>query len=676
MDDRLPDLNAEWLEADGLGGFASGTVGGFRTRRYHAVLLSARRPPTDRFVLVNGFDAWIETPTGTWPISTQRYLPGVDSPDGATRLESFAIEPWPCWVWRLPDGILIRQELFVRHERSATVLNWSLLSGPDAIRLHVRLFLSGRDYHSLQHENPVFNFAAVRTGQSLTWRSYPDVPAIQAVSDGEYSTDTVWYRHFEYVAECDRGLDHVEDLAAPGVFTWNFTTVRPAVLVLAAEEHSFEPPTTPGEVQSLSEQLRIAETERRAQFDSPLLRAADSYIVRRDTGRTIIAGYPWFTDWGRDTFIALRGLCLATGRLDDAGRMLAAWAQHVSEGMLPNRFPDRGEAPEFNSVDASLWYIIAAHEYLTLDDAVPADRRRAIEGAILSILGGYANGTRFGIRADTDGLLSAGVPGVQLTWMDAKVGDWVVTPRIGKPVEVQALWLNALAIGAQLGPRWEALYDIGCSAFRERFWNSETGGLYDVIDVDHHSGAVDATLRPNQILSIGGLPQALIEGDQARRIVDLVEQTLWTPMGLRSLAPGEPGYAAHYRGGVRERDGAYHQGTVWPWLIGPFVEAWIRVRGQTAASLAEAEQRFIAPLEAHLAHAGLGHVSEIADAEPPHTAGGCAFQAWSLGELLRLKQCVLKAGAPETPFSEKVRQYRAGADASNLKSSLTAVLPE
>jgi predicted glycogen debranching enzyme len=347
-----------------------------------------------------------------------------------------------------------------------------------------------------------------------------------------------------------------------------------------------------------------------------------------------VAGYPWFTDWGRDTFIALRGLCLAGERLDDARRILLAWAGAVSQGMLPNRFPDHGEAPEYNAVDASLWYAVAVHEYLATEHAGAADAQ-VLRDAVEAILDGYGAGTRFGIRADADGLLAAGAPGVQLTWMDARVGDWVVTPRIGKPVEVQALWLNALWIAARWAERFAAPLARGRAAFAARFWNPARGCLFDVVDVNHQPDTADPTLRPNQILAVGGLPLALVDGERARRIVDLVEAELLTPLGLRSLAPGEPGYAGRYEGDGPSRDSRYHQGTVWPWLIGPFVDAWVRVRGDSASARQEARQRFLRPLLAHLDEAGLGHVSEIADGDPPHRPRGCPFQAWSVGELLR-----------------------------------------
>jgi predicted glycogen debranching enzyme len=307
--------------------------------------------------------------------------------------------------------------------------------------------------------------------------------------------------------------------------------------------------------------------------------------------------------------------------------------------MLPNRFSDRGEPPEYNSVDAALWYVIAVHELLARAEVEPAAHARLTD-AVAAILDGYARGTRHGIHLDDDGLLAAGAPGLQLTWMDAKVGDRVITPRIGKPVEVQALWLNALHLGGAGSARWAPVLARGRATFAARFWNAATGCLHDVVDVDHRPGVVDATIRPNQILAVGGLPLALLDEERARAVVDVVEARLWTPLGLRSLAPGEPGYVPHYEGGVAERDGAYHQGTAWPWLLGPFVDAWLRVHGDTPARRQEARARFLAPLLAHLDEAGLGHVSEIADAEPPHTPRGCPFQAWSVGEALRIVERV------------------------------------
>jgi predicted glycogen debranching enzyme len=363
-----------------------------------------------------------------------------------------------------------------------------------------------------------------------------------------------------------------------------------------------------------------------------------------------VAGYPWFLDWGRDSFIALRGLCLATGRVDEAGDILEEWTHAVSGGMLPNRFPDRAEEePEFNSVDASLWYVIAAHEYLQAAGG-KTGLREALRGTVRAVLEGYAQGARHGIRLDADGLLAAGEPGLALTWMDAKVGEGAVTPRIGKPVEVQALWLNALKIGSAFWERGPEAFARGLRTFELRFWNAAQGCLYDVVDDGHRGGAVDPAFRPNQIFAVGGLPFPLLGGPRARRIVDAVEERLLTPLGLRSLAREEPGYRPRYEGGVRERDGAYHQGTVWPWLLGPFVEAWVRVRGSTREAKAEARRRFLAPLLRHLDEAGLGHVSELADGDAPHQPRGCPFQAWSVGEALQLDRVVLaEAGDAALP---------------------------
>jgi predicted glycogen debranching enzyme len=308
--------------------------------------------------------------------------------------------------------------------------------------------------------------------------------------------------------------------------------------------------------------------------------------------------------------------------------------------MLPNRFADHGEAPEFNSVDASLWFVIAVHDLFDAaalqGTALRGGARERLERAVDDVLAGYAAGTRFGIRLDDDGLLAAGEPGVQLTWMDAKVGDWVVTPRIGKPVEVQALWLNALWLAGRREPRWRDIVRRGRQSFDARFWNDATGALNDVVDVNHQPGTFDPSFRPNQIFALGGLPLMLLDGPRARRALDAVERRLWTPIGLRSLAPGEPGYAGRYAGGVLERDGAYHQGTVWPWLLTAFVEGWLRVRADRPEARAEARERFLAPLLEHLDDAGLDHLSEIADGDAPHRPNGCPFQAWSVGEALRL----------------------------------------
>jgi len=501
----------EWLEPDGLGGFASGTVSGIRTRRYHAILLVATAPPSGRMVLVNGFEAWIESGGQNVALTSQRYAPDFVCQDGADRIREFKIDPWPRWIYALPDGREIEHGILVQPGEAATILYWRLLTGAGCT-LAVRPLMSGRDYHSLHHENPGFNFTPEITDQRVVIRPYNGVPGVAFRASAAYSHQPDWYRNFLYIEEQARGLDCIEDLASPGIFRWDLSKGE-ATLTLAPENEPI------ADVAS----IRDDERSRRAKFSSQLERAADAYIVQRRGGKTIIAGYPWFTDWGRDTFISMRGLCIATGRLDDARAILLEWSGAVSEGMLPNRFPDYGETPQYNAVDASLWYIIAVYEFLHANPKISDAERRQLLASVNAILEGYSKGTRYRIHCDDDGLLTAGEPGVQLTWMDAKVGDWVVTPRIGKPVEVQALWLNALKLAGETGGQWKLLYGRGKSSFIARFWDETRGCLYDVVDSDHVVGKIDRVFRPNQIFAIGGLPFALVEGPHAHRIVDAVE---------------------------------------------------------------------------------------------------------------------------------------------------------
>jgi predicted glycogen debranching enzyme len=655
VDTSDAQLLSEWLETDGLGGFASGTVSGVRTRRYHGWLNTTATPPDGRTMLVNGVEAWVETASGTFALTSHSYAPGVVHPDGSARIESFECDPWPHWTFRLENGARVVQQVFAHHGSTLVAVSWKLLGGDEAAELCVRPLISGRDPHALHHENPALNFEAETFDHAIRWRPYDSLPGILCASNARYEYDPVWYRNFLYSEERERGFDFLEDLASPGVLRFD-RGAREAVMILALDTPSARERLGARSAEHTFALLRKSESERRGRFESQLDRAADAYIVKRGAGKTIIAGYPWFGDWGRDTFIALRGVCLATGRLEDARSILLGWADVVSEGMLPNRFSDRDGIPEFNSVDAPLWFTVAVHEYFAAAAAadvpiVRADRKRLML-AIDSILDGYARGTRYGIRMDEDGLLAAGARGVQLTWMDAKVGDEVITPRSGKPVEIQALWLNALRIGASFSARWRDPFERGQYSFQARFWNASRGWLYDVVDENHEPGRNDATLRPNQILAVGGLPYALLEGERARAVVDVVERKLLTPVGLRSLDPDDLRYARCYEGSPRSRDVAYHQGTVWPWLIGPFVEAWVRLNGATDHAKRKAREKYLAPLLATLDGAGLGHLSEIADGNPPHAMRGCPFQAWSVAEALRLDRVVLTTPRPRVVAEE------------------------
>lgn len=653
-------LEAEWIETDGLGGFASGTVSGVRSRRYHALLMPALTPPTGRMALVNAVEAWLDVDGKSFALSSHRYAPDVIHPDGVKRLVAFSAHPWPTWTYAIEEhGSRIEFSILVPRGERKVVLRWRGVGLPAGARLRVLPMLSGRDYHHAHHENASFRFDAEQSSGRVVWRPYEGLPAIEAWHNGEYEHKPMWFRNFLYEWERSRGLDFLEDLASPGEFTFEMDGGEAVLVFCAGVRAEDSAPDGRGTHDAASErratQVRVTqeiqqrERTRREGFATVIDRAAEAYLVRRGDGLSIVAGYPWFTDWGRDTFIALRGLCLATGRLDEAKRILLQWSGSVSRGMLPNRFPDSGEQPEYNSVDASLWYVIAVGDLLrTASEAgvpVASRDRDAMSGTISQIVSGYAAGTRHGIRLDEDGLLAAGEPGVQLTWMDAKYGDWVVTPRIGKPVEIQALWINALHIADELVGGWAKVAAKGARRFRERFVDDRTGRLADVVDVDHVPGTADWSMRPNQVFAAGGLPVSLLPQRAARRVIDEVERCLVTPAGLRSLAADDPRYVPRYEGGIAQRDGAYHQGTVWAWLMGPFVEAWVKSRGGKPSAIAEARRRFLDPLMKYALGPGFGHVPEIADGDPPHAWKGCPFQAWSVGELLRMDRVILRGAA-------------------------------
>ena len=629
-----------------------GSADGIRSRRYHAFLIAAAPHDERRFALVNDFEVWIDTPNGPVALSSHRYAPDVVHPDGATHLKSFESEPWPTWTFELGDGLTIVQQLFAPRMtgRTAMILHWRVIaSSPGAdLRLRARPLMSGRDFHALHKQNSDFRFAPDQLGpETWMWRPYDGIPPVLLHANGTYRHEPLWFRNFLYLDERERGLDDVEDLASPGEFTWSLgaNDKEDAVLMITMPQEwgGYE---TAGNVAAEYRALAGSERARIASFRTRLHHSASEYLVRRGERDTIIAGYPWFTDWGRDTFIAVRGLCLETSRLDEAERILVSWCSALSDGMMPNTYPAGGTEPRYNSVDAPLWFVIAGQAFL---DACTRRGRwlepkiaRQLTDASQDILESYARGTRYCIRMDGDALLAAGEPGLALTWMDAIIDGKPVTPRIGKPIEIQALWVNALVIGSRWSERWGDLADEASESVRDRFWNAARGCLYDVVDVDHVAGRNDDRLRPNQIMAVGGLRIALLAGEQARQVVDVVERELWTPMGLRTLARDEPDYVIACAGGVATRDRAYHNGPAWPWLMGPFVDAWVRSRaaggGPWAAKAvrAEARRRFLGGLARHLDEAGIGHVSELADADEPWTPRGCPFQAWSLSELLRL----------------------------------------
>lgn len=496
-----------------------------------------------------------------------------------------------------------------------------------------------RDYHSTTHENGALN-PHVETEDSLTTiKPYGDLPALHFVHDAAAIEENgFWYRNFQYAVEQERGLDFAEDLFSPCAFTFDLNASERVSIIASTERRDV----------SKADAYRKAELERRELLNrnparseanrlvTALTAAADQFIVARERCKTVIAGYHWFADWGRDTMIALPGLTLATGHPEIAKSIVSEFANHVDQGMLPNRFPDAGETPEYNTVDATLWFFEAVRSLLQYTNDYEFVRGN-LYTALSYIIDWHVRGTRYNIHVDDDGLLYSGEPGVQLTWMDAKVGDWVVTPRTGKAVEIQALWYNALRVMEQLATKFKdalakkkyaAMADKARASFNRMFWNEEAGCLYDVVNGE----ARDGSIRPNQILAVS-LANSMLEPKRARSILRVVECELLTPRGLRTLSPRDSNYIGRYEGDPRKRDCAYHQGTVWPWLMGPYITAYVKTFGEKAGRKFALE--WLSHFQDHFNEACLGQVSEIFDGDAPHTPRGCVAQAWSVGELLR-----------------------------------------
>ena len=536
------------------------------------------------------------------------------------------------FVFRVED-IEIEKRVFMVHGENTVVIEYDF-RGPQC-KFELRPLIAFRDYHATTRRNDAINPSFQNESGLVTLTPYAGLPPLYLSHDAiEIKPTGDWYCNFEYDIEIERGFNDREDLLNPLVARYEVRSGAAVTIIASTERHAV----------AEAAGMRRSELERRAAVAavspspdpliSSLVAAADQFIVKRGELQTIIAGYHWFGDWGRDTMIALPGLTMATGRSGIARNILLTFARYVDQGMLPNRFPDEGETPEYNTVDATLWMFEAVRTYAT--DTNDWDFvRDNLYSVLTGIVDWHRRGTRFGIRMDADGLLRAGEAGVQLTWMDAKVGDLVVTPRRGKPVEVQALWYNALRIMESLAGRYgdaeaEATFagmaDLARASFNDLFWNSASGSLYDVVDGDVR----DASLRPNQIFAVS-LPHSMLDAARAKAVVEIVERELLTPRGLRTLDTKDPRYRGRYAGDPMSRDTAYHQGTVWPWLIGPFFTAWLKVYGSDTKVKA-----WLADFEQHLTEAGLGQVSEIFDGDPPFAPRGCIAQAWSVAELLRI----------------------------------------
>lgn len=630
----------EWLETNGIGGYASSTVSGANSRRYHGLLVAATRPPIGRVVMLSKFEETLVIDGERFELSSNRY-PGRIYPEGYRFVTGFKLDPFPQWTIEV-NGTVLERSVFMVNGENTTVCRWRIVKAKSKkakISLELRPLIAFRDHHHLRHDAVGWNGEYDAETGYVSIRPVDDLPAMHlAHNASEVEDQGFWYRDLEYAIEKERGFDYTEDLYQP--FCMKFDLATPAAVVASTDPKAIVE----------ADNLEKAELKRRAMIvaaartKDPTLRtlalAADQFIVDRGDGKTVIAGYPWFSDWGRDTMIALNGLTLATNRPEIARSIIAEFALYLSEGMLPNRFPDEGEDPDYNTVDATLWYFEAIRAYAEKTGDYLFVHSELYD-KLVNVIEWHVRGTRFGIGVDSDGLLRAGEPGVQLTWMDAKIGDWVVTPRTGKAVEIQALWFNALRIMSGLAElfgddenqhRFFEMSEIAQDSFNGQFWNQEENCLFDVIIGDER----DASVRPNQIFAVS-LPHSMLDADRSRAVVGKVEAELLTPFGLRSLSPNDPRYVPAYLGSPLDRDASYHQGTVWGWLIGPFVDAYRKVHSQDAKAKKRINE-ILSSFDAHLSEAMLGQVSEIFDGDPPHAPRGAPAQAWSVAALLRVSR--------------------------------------
>jgi predicted glycogen debranching enzyme len=642
-------LSREWMVTNGLGGFASSTLTGANTRRYHGLLISALKPPAARTLTLAKLDEQVEVRGNVYRLGTNEYENGAIYPEGYLFLDQVQFDgTLPTFFYRSANFALTKT-IWMEHGRNTTYIRYTLDPSSQPIRLTLLPLCTYRDFHDVIHNNPERHFdLQARAGLvSLSSRPVTGQYHLLTFPSANFIPLEMWYWRFKYRVEAERGLDSIEDLYLPG--QWYVALSPGETFTVAATTE--EPASVDRDPAAALERERVRQQtlaqNARSDFERQLFLAADQFIVMRQVDgndlSTIIAGYPWFSDWGRDTMIALEGLTLVTGRHAEAKKILRAFSRHASQGMLPNRFPDEGVdvAPvEYNTVDATLWYFHALDRYLAVtgDDALLRELFPLLE----SIVDWHIRGTRYNIHMDsTDALIYAGAPGVQLTWMDAKAGDWVVTPRIGKPVEINALWYRALRLMAQwatqLGeqPLEYARLAVRVRESFTRYWYAAGGYLYDVLDTPQ--GEDDASLRPNQLFAIA-LADDLVSPEHARSVLRVVAQNLLTPVGLRSLSPHDPNYHSLYHGNQVARDATYHQGIVWGWLMGPYLDAYLKTFGDVASA-----RLALDGFRTHLSEAGIGTISEIFEAEPPYRPVGCWAQAWSVAEVLRLNAKLSKA---------------------------------
>jgi predicted glycogen debranching enzyme len=671
-------LNHEWLVTNGLGGYAAGAINGATTRSYHGLLVAALRPPVERSVLVTKIDEEVEVTNERrqsyiYKLGVNEYQDGTIDPQGYNYLEKFALDgDIPIFTYQLNEHITLEKRVWMEYGQNTTYVQYEMRPILDeevsnaTITLHLLPYCLYRDHHATTQGSADWNFQVENEGNSIRVRAFNGAPTCRLVANAAASFAPAgwWYWHVLHRRDRERGLPDVEDVYQPGIFRIPLKAGKPITLVLSAEQElakrfggalheAVVAQAYQRHQRRIKQLLDIADRNttdllRKDPVFARLVVAADQFIVvRPEPGaagnslkltpdrKTVIAGYPWFTDWGRDSMISLPGLLLCTGRYSEARGLLKAFATYTHEGLIPNRFPDKGEVPEYNTADATLWMFYALNNYTSTTHDWSLVKE--LYPTLTDIIEWHKRGTLYGIGVDpADGLLHAGAPGVQLTWMDARVDDWVVTPRRGKPVEVNVLWYCALRCMESWAIHlshdaleYAQLLTQVRENFARRFWYQQGGYLYDVVDVDGVAGQNDAALRPNQLFA-ASLTNQLLSEEQTRTMLQSVTDHLLTPMGLRTLSPQDPAYHNHFNGKREARDGAYHQGTVWPWLIGPYVDVHLRLYNDCLGLLP-----LLQPLVKHLWDDCIGSICEVAEPEPPFAPAGCFAQAWSVAELLR-----------------------------------------
>ncbi len=634
----------EWLETNGLGGYSSSTISNCHSRRYHGLLVAATQIPTGRTVLVSKMDEALIIGENRIDLATNNYN-GTVTPRGYQYLEKFSKEFYPEWIYKVEDTI-IKKSLIQLRGKNTTLIKYNCIHAKENAQLQLKPFIIARDYHSISKMNYNLHWDATYHNGTFHNNPYGDELNIYIrIPGAQYHHHPEWFYNFLYQEELNRGQEYLEDLLCFGEFIIPIKTGDTFYIALSTENPenlAFEDAFN-GEVNRRS---ALIDSFPRNEITDVLVLASDQFIVKREVylkqagipieGATIIAGYHWFTDWGRDTMISLPGLCILTNRWEEAKKILWAFANSMNEGMLPNFFSDKDGLAEFNNVDGTLWFFLAVYQYLKA-----TNDEEFVLGQILPvmeiIMDWHRKGTRYQIKVDpNDHFLFAGAKGQQLTWMDARIGDWVVTPRMGKPVEIQALWYNALCImkeltrvagNTEVSLEYEERAQLVQESFTNKFWFEEGQYLYDAID---ENNIPITAFRPNQLFAIS-LPFELVKGERAKTIIGKIKANLFTPVGLRSLAPNDPNYKGWYGGTPFERDSNYHQGTVWSWLLGPYIDALVKIETPKNELI-----KIIKDFTYHFQEGCIGTISEIFDGDTPHAPKGCIAQAWSVGELLRV----------------------------------------